>query len=77
MINTQLKFEGKFLVQVVKFTWNHTKFILKFQGQFYLEGQGHQFSNQSETIRCLIISLSWKIKFEAIQCLTKNKNLEV
>ena len=50
MINTKLKFEVKIpTVQVVKFTRNDTKFILKFQGQFYLEGQGHLFSNPSET----------------------------
>ena len=57
MINKQFKFEGKIItVQVVEFTRNHTKFIFKFQDQFYLEGQGqpHQFSNLSETFRCLI-----------------------
>ena len=37
--------------KVIAFTRNS-----KFQGQFDLEGlgQGHQFSNISETIRCLI-----------------------
>ena len=73
MINTQLKFEGKIsTVQVVKFTKNHTKFIFKFQGKFYLEGQGqgHQFSNPSETFRCLKNISSWKIKFIAVECLT-------
>ena len=75
MVNTQLKFEGKFegkipTVQVVEFTRNHTKFIFKFQGQFYLEGQGHQFLNPSETFRYLINISSWKVKFEAVQCLT-------
>ena len=36
MINTQLKFEGKIpTVQAVEFTRNHTKFIFKFQDQFY------------------------------------------
>ena len=81
MINTQLKLEGKIpKVQVVEFTRNHTKFIIKFQGQFYLEGQsqGHQFSNPSETFRCLKNISSWKIKFEAVECLTvKIKILEV
>ena len=79
MINTQLKLEGKIpTVQVVEFTRNHTKFIFKFKGQFYLEGQGRQFSNPSETFRCLKNISSWKIKFEAVECLTvKIKNLEV
>ena len=80
MINTQLKLEGKIpTVQVVEFTRKYTKFIFKFQRQFYLEGQGQgrQFSNPSETFRCLNIS-SWKIKFEAVECLTvKIKILEV
>ena len=46
---------------------NHTKF----QGQFYLvgHGQGHQFSNPSETFRCLINNLSRKVKFESVECL--------
>ena len=47
--------------EVVTFTSNHTKF-LKFQGQFDLEGQGHQFSKPSETFRCLVNSSSWKVK---------------
>ena len=38
--------------------------------KFEVQGQGHQFSNQSETFRCLINSLSWKVKFEMVQCLT-------
>ena len=70
MINTQCKFEGKIpTVQVVEFTRNHTKFIFKFQGRVYLEGQGqgHQFPNPSETFRCLINISSWKVKFEAVQ----------
>ena len=47
MVNTQLKFESKIpMVQVVEFTRNHTKFIFKFQGEFYLEGQGHQFQTR-------------------------------
>ena len=71
MVNTQLKFEGKIpTVQVVEFTRNHTKFIFKFQGQFYLEAQGHQFSNPSETFRYLKNISSWRVKFEAVQCLT-------
>ena len=43
--------------------------IFKFQGKFYREGQGqgHQFSNPSETFICLINSSSWKVKFETIQ----------
>ena len=81
MINTQLKLEGKIpTVKVVEFTRNHTKFIFKFQGQFYLEGQGQgrQFSNTSETFRCLKNISSWKIKFKAVECLTvKIKILEV
>ena len=52
--------------------------IFKFQGQFDLESQGHQFSNPSETFRCSINSSSWKVKFEAVQCFTvKIKILEV
>ena len=71
MVNTQLKFEGKIpTIQVVEFTRNHTKFIFKFQGQFCLESQGHQFSNPSETYRYLINISSWKVKFEAVKCLT-------
>ena len=58
MVNTQLKFEGKIpTVQAVEFTRNHTKFIFKFQGKF-------------ETFRYLISISSWKVKFEALQCLT-------
>ena len=73
MANTQLKFESKIpTVQVVEFTRNHTKYIFKFQGEFYLEGQGHQFSNSFETFRYLINISSEKVdlKFEAVQCLT-------
>ena len=75
MVNTQLKFEGKFegkipTVQVVEFTRNHTKFIFKFLGQFNLEDQGHQFSNPSETFRYLINISSWKVKFKAVNSLT-------
>ena len=53
--------------------------LFKFQGQFYLEGQGqgHQFSNLSETFRCTNSS-SWNLKFEMVQCLTvKIKILKV
>ena len=48
--------------------------IFKFQGQFDLEcqGQGHQFSNPSEIFTCSINSLSWKVKFKMVQCLTVN-----
>ena len=71
MANTQLRFEGKIpTVQVVEFTRNHTNFIFKFQGQFFLEGQGHQFSNPSETFRYLINISIWKVKFESVRCLT-------
>ena len=54
MINIQLKFEAENPngLTVVAFTRNHK--IFKFQGQFDLEvqGQAHQFSNQSQTFRC-------------------------
>ena len=57
MINTQLKFEGK-IHNGSKSCCIHKEShkIVKFQGQFYLEGQGqgHQFSNPSDTVRCLI-----------------------
>ena len=50
MINTQLKFEAKILnnSKAVAYTRNYRTFF-KFQGQFDLEGQGHQVSNSSET----------------------------
>ena len=52
--HTHLKFEAKnsYSSKVVAFTRNYTK-IVKFQGQFDLEGQGqrHQFSNTYETFR--------------------------
>ena len=38
--------------------------IFKFQSQFDLEGQGHQFSNPSETFRRSMNSLSVKTKFQ-------------
>ena len=46
--------------------------IFKFKDQLDLEGQGqgHQFSNTSETFRYSINSLSWKVKFEIVRCLT-------
>ena len=73
MLNTYLKFEAKipYGSKVVAFTRNSHK-MFKFQGQFDLEGQGqgHQFSNLSETFRCLINSSSWKLKFEVVQCVT-------
>ena len=56
MINTQLRFEGKILtVQKLLYPQGIIQ-IFNFQGQFDLEGQGqgHQFSNPSETFRCLI-----------------------
>ena len=59
---------------------NHSQRIIqifKFEGQFDLEGQGqgHQFSNPSETFRCLTNGSSWKVKYELVQCLTgKIKN---
>ena len=58
MINTHLRFEAKIPngSKVVAFTKNHTKFL--FEGQFDLEGQGHQFSNSSGTFRFLINSSS-------------------
>ena len=48
MINVQFKFED-----VIKTVYFLVKTV-KFQGQFDLEFQGHQFSNPSETFRCLI-----------------------
>ena len=52
--------------------------ILKFVGKFNLEAQGHQFSTQSETLRCFINSSNWKVKFQTAQCLTvKIKILQV
>ena len=38
--------------------------IFKFQGQFDLEGQGHQFSNTSEILRSSMNSLSVKAKYQ-------------
>ena len=74
MINTQLKFEGKTSTfQKLLHSQGVTQ-TFKFQGRFDLEGQGHQFSNPSETFRCLINSLSWKVKFEMVQCLTVKIN---
>ena len=61
MINTHLKFEGKIpTVQNLLHLQGITQKFLKFQGQFDLEGQGqgHQFSNPSETFRCLVNSSS-------------------
>ena len=58
MTNTQLKFEGKIpTAQKLLHSRGITQ-IFKFQGQFDLEGQGqgHKFSNLSETFRCLINS---------------------
>ena len=67
MINTELKFQGK-IHKVQK----ELRKMFKFQDQFDLEGQGqgHQFSNPSETFTCSINSLSWKVNFEIVQCLT-------
>ena len=75
--NTQFKFEAKIpsSSKVVAFTRNHKEShkIFKFKGQFDLEGQGHQFSNPS--IRCLINSLCWKVKFQKVQFLTAKINI--
>ena len=48
MINTQLKFKAE--------VPNSLKVVV--QGQFDLEGQGHQFSNP---FRCSINSSNWKV----------------
>ena len=45
MVIVQFKFED--LIKTVPFS----KKTFKFQGQFDLEGQGHQFSNPSEIFR--------------------------
>ena len=77
MINTQLKFEGK-IPTVEKLLHSHK--MLKFQGQFDLEGQDqvHQFSNAFDTFRCLINCSSWKVKFVVVYCLiVKIKILDV
>ena len=34
------------------------------------QGQGHQFSNPSETLRCSIKSLIWEVKFKMVQFLS-------
>ena len=41
--------------------------IFKFQGQFDLEGQGHQFLNTSDIFRRSMNSLSIKAKFQVGQ----------
>ena len=58
MIKTQLKFEGKIpTVQKLLYSQGITQ-DFRFLGQFDNEdqGQGHQFSNQFETFRCLVKS---------------------
>ena len=49
MINTQFKFEAKIPNGSNVHKKLHKSF--KFQGQFDLEGQGHQFSKSYETFR--------------------------
>ena len=34
------------------------------------QGQGHQFSKASETLRCSIKSLIWEVKFKMVQFLS-------
>ena len=80
MINIQLKFEAKNFDSSKVVIHKESHKILKFQGQFDLkgQGQGHHFSNTSETFRCPINSSSWKVKLEMVQFLTdKTKILEV
>ena len=74
---SQLKFEGKIhhSSKVVACTRNCTTFF-KFQGQFDLEGQGHQFSNPSEIFRCLMNSLFVKGKFQMDQFKVQKYGLE-
>ena len=78
MINTQLEFEGKIPTFQKLLHSQVTTQKLTFQCQYDLKGQGHQFSNPSETFRFLIISSSQKVNFEVVQFLTvKIKLLEV
>ena len=60
----------KFLVQKLLHSQGITQ-KFKFHDQFDLEGQGqgHQFSNPSETVCYSINSSSWKVKFEMVKCL--------
>ena len=51
MINTQHKFEAKFLAVKCCSIHKESHKMFQFQGQFSCQGQGQQFSNPSETFR--------------------------
>ena len=69
MINTEQNFESKIpTVQTLLHSQGITQNFF-FQGKFYLEdqGQGHQFSNSSETFMWSIHGSSLKVKFKMPQ----------
>ena len=74
MINTQLKFKGKIPMVRICCIHKESHKIFKFQSQLYLKVKVKVTSFQTlETFRCMINSLSWKVKFETVQCLKVKK----
>ena len=66
MMNTWFQFSGKNSNSSIVINFKQT--FQKSEGQYDLEGQGHKFSNSSESFVWSIRSLNLKVKFQTVQC---------